>query len=275
MKAFDAFAETNYKNLIRNRFKELRSSKPSLTLKRIAERVPMQYTYLSKALNDEKTHLNEDHLYAVCDCLELHSDETDFAFLLRSVAITQNENRKNILLDKLERIRKARRLRASIQEFSALELQKEMEYLFDPYCVLVHVALHIDRFRKIPKLLEAALGISSKKLQQCLKSLEKMNFIESDKQEIKKVLQAHVHYDTHHPLMRVHQNLLRSFFQSQLLKTTESDHHGFQVSFSADPATFEKIKNEFKVFIQQVEKLVVPATNSHAYHLNFDLVKWL
>jgi len=55
---------------VKDRLSELRKEKPSLSLKNIASKIPIQYTYLSKAMNDGKTHVNEDHLFTMAQILD-------------------------------------------------------------------------------------------------------------------------------------------------------------------------------------------------------------
>src|SRR5271170_3057867 len=115
----DLFSEDNYKQAIRGSIKDRANAKRPLTLKKVAEKISIQYTYLSKALNDEKTHLSEDHVFAIARLVDWLPEETDYVFLLRALAVTTNTERKTELKLKLERIRKARRLRAGLQEFNA------------------------------------------------------------------------------------------------------------------------------------------------------------
>src|SRR5579871_1206910 len=114
----DLFSEDDYKKAIRARIKDRASLRRPLTLKKVAERISIQYTYLSKALNDEKTHLSEDHLFAIGKLVDWMPEETDYVLLLRALAVASNPERKEDLRLKIARIRKARRLRADLREFN-------------------------------------------------------------------------------------------------------------------------------------------------------------
>jgi hypothetical protein len=273
----DFYAETDYRQAIRTRLKERNLSRTPLTLKKIAAKIPVQYTYLSKALNDDKTHLNEDHLHSLCRILEFYPEEMDYLFLLRAHATSQDSGRKHYLQSRLDRFRKARKLNASIQDYDRLQLTREGGYLFDPLCTVIHVALHIDEMAQNPRRLCAPLGISVDKLQECLRKLAQLDFLEvdSDGWTILKLNKGHIHYSTDHPLMRVHQNLLRSLGASQLVKLPEGKKHNFMVTFSAEPETLQMIQEAFQEFLEKIEKWVVSSRSRHAYQLCFDLFEWV
>ncbi|MBI4404242.1 MAG: DUF4423 domain-containing protein [Deltaproteobacteria bacterium] len=272
----DVLGEFDYKSLVKSRIRELNSFGKSVTLKQLAESIPVQYTHLSRILTGPDKHLSEDHLFALCKLLDFSSDETDYLLLLRSEACTTNLARKRYLQAKLAHIREAKKLKASLKEFSTETLLKEANYLFDPLCVVVHVSLGIDEFRKSPHRLCSSLGISRTHLKEILLKLKDVGFIEFGADGcITKANKAHFHYSPQHPLMRAHQNLLRTLGLSRLSRTDEQDRHSFMVTFSAEPGTFYSIKELFQKFIQDVEKNVLVARNTHTYQISFDLFKWL
>lgn len=273
----DLFAETNYKTILRTRIKDVRRTQKSLTLQKIARKIPIQYTYLSKTLNDEKSHLNEDHLFSLFHLLNFEQEEADYVSLLRALATSTNNERRSSLQEKLDRIRKARKIKANLQEFNAMQLKLEMAYLFDPLCLITNIALHIEEYFRHPQKLCSALGISHTRLQEVLEKLARLGFIEIAPGTFKicKILKGRFHYSTDHPLMRVHQNLLKNYSSTQLLKMSEKDKHSFMVTFTADEQAFEKITAEFHAFISRIEKIAVAAPAKQAYQLNFDLFKWL
>ncbi len=273
----DLFLEEDYKNAIRMCLKDRATTRKPLTLKKVAEKIAIQYTYLSKALNDDKTHLSEDHLFAIARIFDLLPEEADFLMLLRAHRVATNPERKADLRLKLERVRKARKLRATVQEVSAMQIHHEMAYLLDPLCLLSNIALHLDEYFRSPKKLCQVLGITPGKLKAILRNLEQLGFVELGNQdfEVLKILKSNFHYSTDHPLMRVHQSLLKQYSASQLLKTDEADKHAFMATFTADEPTFEKIKQEFQVFLSKVEKLAIQSKSKGMYQMGFDLFRWL
>jgi hypothetical protein len=273
----DVFLESNYKSIIKRRVKELGRVKKSLNLQRLSERIPVQNTYLSKALNDQKTHLNEDHLYKACQILEFFPDETDYIFLLRSSDIAEDPQRKSFLDGKINRLRQERQRSASIQDFNTRMLGQEMSYLFDPLCILINASLFIDEYRQQPRKLAPAFGISLTKLKQVLSRLRDLGFISlsGDGITVTEIKQNQIHYGTDHPLMRTHQHLLRDKSSVHLAQTAEEDKHSFMGTFSADEETFKIVRQRFQVFLKDAEQLISAAPSRHTYQMNFDLFKWL
>ena len=273
----DLFLEQNYKEAIRRRLKDGAASGKPITMKKVAEKIAIQYTYLSKALNDDKTHLSEDHLFAIAKVLELMPEEADYLMLLRGQAVTTNPERKTDLRLKLERVRKAHKLRASMQEFNSMQVQLEMAYLLDPLSLLTNIALHLDEYFRNPRKLCLVFGVTQTKLKAILRNLEQLGFVKLGKDdfEVREILKSNFHYSTDHPLMRVHQSLLKQYSASQLLKTAEQDKHAFMATFTADEPTFEKIKTEFQAFLGKVEKLAGQSKDKGMYQMSFDLFRWL
>ena len=271
------YEESDYKTAVRHRVKELSTSRKPLTLKRLAERIPIQYTYLSKALNDEKTHLSEDALFALAHLLEFYPEEVDYLFLLRAHATAARPERKQHLLGKIRQIQKAHKLNASIQDFSQSQWMQEMGYLFDPLSVVVHVAMSIKELRADPRKLCPALGIDAVRLQEILRKLAQLDFIElSEDGRVEKMLKGHIHYGTGHPLMRVHQHIIRTFAAAKIITTPEQEKHNFMATFSGTPEIFEKIKEAFQRFVKDVEKLAIASPQrKHLYQIQFDLFRWL
>jgi uncharacterized protein (TIGR02147 family) len=272
----DIYSESDYKLILRKRVKELAQTKKGLTLQRIAGQIPIQNTYLSKALRDEKTHLNEDHLFKICKILEFFPQEIDYVSLLRARAITDDSSRRSYLEGKLSRLRQGSQRSAEIPEFDTRQLTQEMAYLFDPLCILVQVAMFIDEYRENPRKLCSVMGIPTSKLKQTLTTLENMNFIRlgEDGFRVLEVRQSQVHYGADHPLMRTHQSLLRSRALAYLAQVPEEQKHCFMGTFSADEATFDKIKTRFRAFLKEVEPLISRAPSKNVYQMNFDLFTW-
>lgn len=272
----DLYQEDNYKRIIRQRAKDLGRSKKHLTLQKIAARIEIQNSYLSRALNDEKTHLNEDHLFKICKVLELFPQEIDYVFLLRARAIATDSERRTFIENKINRLRQAAARSAMIQDFDERKIKEEMAYFFDPVCSLVFVALFIPEYLQNPQRLCGLMGLSRQNLKDALRKIRDMDLIalSEDGLKVERVNHQQIHYGTDHPLMRTHQNLLRQKSVARLLQVPEDEKHCFLGTFSADMETFLKIKARFREFFTEVEKLVAPAPSRHVFQINFDLFKW-
>jgi hypothetical protein len=274
MAALDIYSELDYKSAIRTRMKELSASGKAITLKEIARRIPVQYTYLSRVLKSDDKHLGDDHLFTLCTLLEFIPEDIEYLMALRSEATTTNLRRKGYLQNRIAHIRESKKLKALMPEFEGQS--KETEYLFEPLCVVVHVSLGIEEYRKNPYRLCSGLGITRSRLKEILGKLRNVGFVElADDGMVSRVHRAHLHYSPQHPLMRAHQNFLRTACLSYLSRTDEEDRHSFMVTFSSDDNAFHEIKEAFRAYIQQVERRVVDAKNVHTYQIMFDLFKWM
>src|SRR4051812_34567983 len=105
----------DYKSEIKKRIAWLKSQGRPLTLKRIAERIGVQYTYLSKILNSVSLHLGEDDIFAIAQQLELHPHEIELWLLMRSYCGSVNADRKKLLWEALERAQASQIVSAEIR----------------------------------------------------------------------------------------------------------------------------------------------------------------
>lgn len=276
MKKYDLYQYSDYKQALRDRVSFLKVGSVTWTLKKLADKIPVQYTFLSKVLNSPESHLNEDHLFRAATALDFLPDEIDYLLLLRSLAITGDFNRKEFLTRKIESIKKLRSISADHNRLSSIELQQVIAYLLNPLCMLTHVALSIPEIQRNPQSLCSLLGVSNAKLKQILELLEANSFIELGEKrfEVTEVKDAVTHFGREHPLMRVHQSALKSSLQNRLNQTQEDFKESFFVTFLMDDKGFEKIQNLFKKFIADVQQIKNEAEDTNVFQLSFDLLKW-
>src|SRR4051794_24029697 len=112
MTGFSLYSSQNYKDIIKTRVRYLKTRKAGVSLKKLADQIPIQYTYLSKSLNDELTHLNEDHLFRLGSLLDFLPDEVEYLLLLRARNLTTNTQRKDQLECRIGDIQRKRVVRA-------------------------------------------------------------------------------------------------------------------------------------------------------------------
>lgn len=270
----NVFLESNYKSIIKSRVKEMAKLGHPVSLSRLAQRIGIQQTYLSKVLNCENYHLNEDHLFETCNYLHFMSDEREYIQLLRSYETTNNLARKENLNSRIAIIKNNLDLRG--EKRGSLTLSSEIQFMLTPQIWLSHFALEILEIRKNPRRLCNILGISVEQVKEILHTLHGLNLIEIEDNifQIKAVRQNHFHYGPEHPLMRIHQQVLQKLCESQLMKIPEGQKTRLQLTFNANDKVFQEIKVMFQNFIRDVEKKVLPAPSERTYQLNFDLFPW-
>lgn len=266
----------SYKSFIKFRVQELKKARPQATLKWVAKQLGIQYTYLSKCLNDDVTHLNEDHLYEIGRILQLSPVENQYLSILRAHETTHNKARKSELFVQAEKMRKAHPLDAEQIENFRGRIAADVEYLLNPMCMIVHAALTISAVAKDPRKLCSAIGINTQNLKTILKILEQNDYviIGEDGYEVTKVKKSHFHFGREHPLMRTHQALLKAQLQARLQRTIEEEKQSFLVTLTMNRDGFDLINEEFNHFIKKAESITKKAPASELYQLSFDLFKW-
>lgn len=123
---------SDYKEIIRNRVRDLQKGRKSLSLKKIAATVPMQYTYLSRVLNRDDVHLTEDQLHSICQQIDLFADEFEYVFTLRALAVTHHSGRQEYLRKRLDRLRRSQDLAAPVEKGSGGVTSGEASFLLSP-----------------------------------------------------------------------------------------------------------------------------------------------
>ena len=270
------FEHRDYKKAIRQRTKSLKIKDPGLSLRAIADAVPMQYTFLSRVLNREDTHLSEDQLYSIAQKLRLNDDEMEYLFLLRSYQTTSSTSRRDLLSRKLDKIQRRNVSSSVIHRIDEKQNEGELKYLLEPLHLFVHMGLQISRLKQNPHLLAHLLGVTESEIKHRINHLEQIGFVERAKGsgEIRKVKQEPIHFSSDHPVVRAGQALLRTLGDAQLLKTSEENKKTVQAVFTADEISFEKMKAELRKFVSSIESIAVNSQSRHLFQINLDLFRW-
>lgn len=269
------FESDNYKESLRERHKGLQSKDRSLTLKSLAQKVPIQYTYLSKFFNDPTVHLGEDHLFSLCRLLDFPSEESDFILLQRSYEVAADNKRKEYLFGKIKQKREEKNLNFEEQR-TGEHLAPEMAYLFNPKALLVHVALSIPHYRMQPERLCQVFEMTLPELKEVFNILVQNGYVDLEEGalQIKEVRDPHIHFGPGHPLMRVHQNLFKTLANSKFLTLPEDKKYNFMVTFTADKNAYAEIQKEFRGFLKKVEAIAGNSLDQNLYQLGFELFPW-
>lgn len=267
----------DYRSLVKARVRDLRAKNSRYSLRYFAQRIPVQYTYLSKVLSDAKakSNLNEDHLHTLGTLLNFSEEEIDFLLLLRSRDLATRRGHRDFLTKKIEGIVSERSISASYKK-SKIDLNNEISYLLNPYAVITHMALDIEEIRKNPICLSSYLGISRELLIQILFLLEKNSFIEIGESpfEIKSVSSQKIHFGREHPLMRTHQALQRTSHEARLMTTSEQDKESFNATFTMDESGLVESKKLIKKFVSEMQKIAGNSRSRNVYQLSLSLLKW-
>lgn len=267
----------DYKEALQQVLKKTKSRDPKITLRSLATKVRVQYTYLSRVLNSKQTHLSEDQLYALSATLQLFPEEIEFLFLLRSYQTTEIPNRREAIFAKIENIAQQKKARAVAVGDGSVGSNHDLHYLLNPICVIIHAALFIKDYQKNPRVLCAYLGISVADLREVLRVLDSAGYIDVDPTDAFKVLvvkSKRPHFTRTHPLMRAHQSLLKNAMNGRLAQTPEEVKESRMVTFTGDEKFFETLRKLFDEFMKNVHKCSTEGKDAHLYQLNFDFLRW-
>ncbi|WP_413612502.1 DUF4423 domain-containing protein [Bdellovibrio sp. HCB-110] len=274
----NTFELHDYKKALKDKLSFLNSTRSSrkITVRGMADKIGIQHTYISRVFNNDGVHFNEDHLYELGHLLEFSLEEIDYLSLLRSYEVSSSKIRKEQLKKKIESIRQEYQISAKQNGSRMDTITSDMNHLLDPYSVVILAALAVDAYMQKPKLLGSILGISVAKLKDVLNKLKLLGYIqfESENFTVTNIKIPHIHYSTDHPLMRAHQQLMRTLCSAHLLKVDDKEKKSFMVTFGADAGAVEEIRVKFAKFLSEIEPLVVNAKTEHAYQLCFDIFEW-
>lgn len=270
------FQASCYKAHLRDRIRERRQVNSATTLKYLASKIPIQYTYLSRALRDPKVHLNADDLFTLGRLLGHAPDELDFLLLLRAIDVSENPLRRAHLEARRDDIRRSRDLAATPQPLDATRLGSDGEYLLDPTALLVHVSLFIREYAENPRRLCAPLGLTPAGLDRILRKLAAGGFVDlGTGGTVEAIRRGRIHFGVDHPLTRAHQALCKTAIQARLVHTEEKDKRSFLTTFAADEETFQKLQERFSKFLSEAEQLVASSRPKATYQMAFDLFRWV
>ena len=272
MKIMDS---NDYREILRAKVKSPTQPGLKLTWKKIAARVPVQYTYLSRALNRKDTHLSEDHLHEICKLLHFFPDEIEYLLALRSLEVATSQSRKDFLNKKILAMRQSARINAPAE--AAGPVSGEIHFVLSPLAWITYFALGVKEYRENPRKIAQVISIDPAQLRTLLHSLHDLGLIEIGENifDVKKVNKNHFHYSFDHPLTHLHQQMLRLLCDSHYLRVPEARRHRFMVTFNADAPAVAKIEELFYSFVKEVEKVAVQAPSKGTYQMNFELFPWL
>lgn len=260
----------DYKDII----KKLIQLTEGMNNKELANRIPIQPTYLSKLFNDDGTHLKDETLYRIGKILELNEEEIDYLILIKTHQCSESPERKEHLYRKIQDLNNLYLDGVSKSATSQLEL--ESKYLLNPKCALIQLALHIDTYEQNPRLLCQELNISHSQLVDILDILEQNKFIirGDNPLAIKKVNRAALHIESGQ-LMRVHQYLFKTLVATRVQETHENHKKSFNAVFNMDESSFKEAIDLCNKFVNDMQMITEKSRAEGLYQLSFDLFKWL
>ena len=249
------------------------SRQKGITFKSLATSARIHSSYFSRVMK-EKAYFSREQLYLIGKDLALVEEGMEYFLLLGEIVNSGQSGHQNFLLRKAKKIQDEKRKLSHQFEKTTTELtKKDIDYLYQEAVTgKIHMLLTLDKYRENPLLICKKVFISEKKLEQQLSKLEHLRLVSRENGAIR-VLKRRVHLDENHPAsIQNHINWrIETLNRLNQRNPQPSDYH-LSAILSADEETKTKIKELFKKFVVDAQKLVKENKNiEDVYFLGMDL----
>jgi uncharacterized protein (TIGR02147 family) len=268
------FDYAHYRPLLKEQALRWKKERPGWTLGRIAEKAQLQAPYLTNVLKD-KAHLNADQLHSLADVFAWDEGEREYAHLLLDWERSGNPRRRELLKSRIEKIRKEKLQARAHSKNQVIETTPEefTRFYLNPFYTLINNFIAVPRFAKQPKRIARALGMDPAQVTRYVKELVDMGFLAAGAQGYEKVRKNFL-LPRESPLFNPHVQLMQQLSAQQMQRLPDDKKYNFSATFSADPATREKLQREFLKFAKALEVIVKESPSEELYGLRFDLFQW-
>ena len=271
------YESKSYKESIKKSLKENKQKYyGKYSYDKMAEACKVQKSYLSRVLNSESSHLNEEQLELICQFLKISKEEREFLQLLRRYEKCVDPSVKDDWLRDIERLKSENlQTKNHIQaQISHTLSPHATAYFLNPMNMIVHMFLTTRKFRNNLDLLAETLSLSEEKLGKILQRLEKWGILElSDTGKIK-ILQENIHLEPDSALYSSYRSLQRLNTLSRLDHLSSKEAYSFSAIFASDESTRNKIKKDILKLIGEAQAQTATSRKEGVYQLNIDLFNW-
>lgn len=271
------FRFSDYRKALKFLLEEMKKADPDFQLSKFGEVIGVQKTFVSKVLN-EMAHLSDDQLYLTLKFLNLQSQEEKYFRILYDCNRTGLHARKTLLIKEIRRMQEEHRqfrLHTKAQMQQPKTESHLGEYYLDPYNLIVHAYLGIEKYQRQPDTLTKILPLSSEKLRSILQCLARLELISLAADGSAKVTQNAIHLDVRSIFCQPHQILFRVKSTEQVMSLPPEKRFILSMSFSGNPDVKNQIQEKYLAFMKEVEN-ILDQTRHHTdvYQINFDLFPW-
>lgn len=262
------FDYLDYVSFIKDTSKEI-----GINYKSLANSARIHSSYFSRVMQ-EKADFSREQLFLISNDLKLNSEEKEFLLLLGEYKSSSLDAHKKFLFKKIKKIKneKLKLLNKLTSDTDELSSEDITIYYQESITAKIHMMLTLDKYRYSPNLISKKLFISDTKLNREIKKLAGLNIIKFKDDKIT-LLKHSVHLDEAHPAsIQNHINWrMESINHLTKRNANPSDYH-LSAVFSCDDNAKMEIKNKFKKFIIDVQKIVQKSeTNEEVYYIGLDL----
>lgn len=262
------YSYLDYSSFIKNTSKGL-----GISYKSLATSARIHTSYFSRVMQG-KADFSKEQLYLISKDFKLNQEEIDYLLLLGEHRSSSLESHKNFIFKKIQAIQteKGKLLKKLTKETSEFTREDVSVYYQESVTAKIHMLLTINKYKANPTLICKKLYLSEVKLNQELQKLKLLNIIKIEDSKIT-VLKNSVHLDESHSASQQNHINWRIETINHLIKRSgnPSDYH-LSAMFSCDENGKNEIKNHFKKFIIEVQKIVQNSQeNEDAYFIGLDL----
>lgn len=268
------FEHLHYRPLLKQEAQRWKAAQAGRSLQRLARQTAVQAPYLTNVLK-ERAHLSADQLHALGQALDWDEEELDYAQLLLEWERSGNPQRRGSLKKKIDsRRREKLESKANLsKDLVGTDPAEDTRFFLNPFYFLLNFFVGVPRYAREPERIARCLNVQPARVQAWLKDLVKMKIIELGSEGYCPI-RRNFHLPRESPLCEPHQQLMQQQSSQHLQGLPEDQKYNFTVTFSADPATQEKIRREFLKFLRAVEPAVKAAPPEEIYAMRFDLFRW-
>lgn len=265
----------DYRHILRDLMLEKKDKvSKSYTFQNLATACRVQKTYLTRVFKDE-AHLSEDQLYLACDFLGF--DPKDYLWITKLHAYERSacDKRRTMLRHEIYQLMKKQQQSDAYLAAKSLNINQELlnQYYLNPDMQLVHMFLTIEHYASDVAAIADHLGLTTEKVLDLIRHLEQTGIISFEKGKYH-VRESQLHLNQDSPLYVPYRMMLKMRGIEQQRKLGADDLYNFNVIFSANEKTKNKIKQRFLEFLRSVEPDVVAAPAEDVFQMSFDLFKW-
>jgi hypothetical protein len=245
------------------------------TFERLSQACRVHKTYLSRVLNSDTTHLNDDQLYRASQFLGLTKRDREFLFLLHSYQKTDIKERKEELRDKIASFQELKQKSESKLSFRNEHSERELaEYYYDPNMQLVHMFLKVRKYQNDTHLIADKIGISYDYLTSILSKLESHGLIALEGDAYKVISGAVTHLTVDSPLFKAYRVGQRVRALDRIQKLENDRTYNFNVLITSNETVRKEIQTRFIKWLQEVQSIVMDSEDQEVYQMSFDLFDW-
>lgn len=238
---------------------------------KLAQAAGCQTAYLSKVLQrGSKVQLTPDHIFGICEYMQLSSDETKYMhLLLEKERASQVRYKKKLEAEISETQEQILRLKKQLDNktISTNTIVHEIYYSHWLYSAL-HIAVSIPSLQSISAL-SKYLGVSKKKINRCLEWLESQGFVQSKSSGVWVWKKGNIHLADDSPFIPVHHSNWRVRALQDFNQENQSSLH-YSVVQSISRKDYEQLKFMMVEWIKMFQKVSSPSDPEELVNFNLD-----